>query len=256
MKWTHFDQNLAASFDAGLAQMAAADWSASDVVSVKNLQAVQATRALLIASLIGTATYTTLADGRTSVDASADLTSGSGERYDAARALLAPCKVYALAAGLPPIVDQDFVTQAPEDTGLWPVAVVIACVVVGGAVVGWISHETASVIKYFKTENTQKDALARTDAAALDVIAKHTQEEQKQGKGIPFTEAERTALSMLEQRSNEMASAIQKKSDPAASALPWYVWAGAGAVGLVAVLYLTNRSGGVTVVSTSPAKAA
>lgn len=256
MKWIHSDPNLAAHFDAGLAQMAAADWSASDVVCARNLQAVQATRALLIASLIGTAAYTTLDDGRTSVLATADLSSGSGERYDAARALLAPCNVYALASNLPPIVDGDFMTTAPEDTGLWPVAVIIACVVVGGAVVGWISHETASVVKYFKTENTQKDALARTDAAALDVIAKHTQAEQAQGKGIPFTEAEKTALAMLEQRSAEMASAIQKKSDPTTGALPWYVWAGAGAVGLVAVLYLTNRSGGVTVVSTTPARAA
>lgn len=258
MKWTHFDQNLAASFDAGLQQMAAADWSASDVVCAKNLQAVQATRALLVASLVGTATYTTLADGRVSVDAIADLTSGSGERYDAARALLSPCNVYALGANLPPIADGDFVTQAPEDTGIWPVAVIVACVVVGGAVIGWMSHETASVVKYFKSANDQKDVLTKADAAAVDLVSKHVQNEQVQGKGIPFTDAEKTALSILQKRADEMSAAMQKRSeDPASgSALPWYVWAGAGAVGLVAVLYLTNRPGGVTVVSSTPAKAA
>lgn len=241
------------SAQSGLNALAASDWSAPASAAVANLRAVCALKLLLVGYLVGTVTMQTDADGRQVAHVGADLSAVTGERAEMARSLLAPSVAYAMGAGLRAPVEDDFQTGGASDTGLWPIPIIIAAIVVGGSVTAWVAHEAADVVKFFKNANDQKDALQKADAAATEVISKHVQAEQTEGKALEFSEAEKLALGLARKRADDMVEQM-KKRDTDSSGFPWYVWAGGGAAALLAMLMLSQR-GGVTVVSPS-AKAA
>jgi hypothetical protein len=253
MKWTHFDPNLPASFDDGLAALSSGQWPTPKTRAIRDLQALQAVRAALIGHLLGGVSYTTDSSGVTSCVVAVDLTSTVGERADAARALVAACRAYWLNAGLPALADTDETTTAPVDTGAIPF-VAITAVVVGGAVVGWIG---AKAFEYLNTKadiEAKANALKASDAAALKVLSDHMAEEKASGGIKPFSPAEQQVLDKLNAQAQKLTEAVSRPVSPSFfDSVPWYGWAIAAGVG--AILILPRFSGGgVTVVQ--PAKAA
>ena len=249
--WRHADPNMSDSATAGLAAMAAADWSGNERALVRDFQAVLALKLMLVAELCGSVSFEPTGEAIVS----ADVIAATGDRADAARALLAPISVYALGAKLGPVPAGDIVTAAPQDTGALPV--IIVAIVAGAALAGWVAHEASGVIKYFKTANDQRDTMQKADAAATAMLAKHIEAEQVAGKAIELSAAEREQLAILKQRADEMSKALASQNEKPAAPVPWYVWAGVGAAGVAALAYLVSRPGKATLLALpSTAKAA
>lgn len=254
MKWTHFDPNLPASFDDGLAALSSGVWPTPKTRAIRALQAVQAVRCALIGHLLGGVSYTTTPDGVTSCVVEVDLAGTTGERAAAAKSLVAASRAYWLLSGIPAPSNADQVTTAPADTGAIPF-VAITAVVVGGAVVGWIG---AKAFEYLNTKadlEAKANALKASDAAALKVLSDHMAEEKAAGTVKAFSPAEQAILDKLNAESQKLTEAVSRPIDNgfSFSSIPWYGWAIAAGVG--AVLILPRLSGGgVTVVQ--PARAA
>ena len=252
MIWTHYDPNLAASADAGLVSMLSGDWSAPETANIRNLQAVCALKGILVGYLCGRVTNTTDSSGEVTSSIDADVGASVGERGDCARALLAPLEAYALDARLAPMPAGDISTLAPQDTGLWPLAVI--AVIAGGAVLlgGWIAHEASSVIKAWHATNAQRDQLEADDAKLTRLVSDHVQKEQAAGKTLPLDDATKVQMAAVVQRTQELTAALRSANpdtQPSSSVLPWYAWAGIGVGGaLVLALVLRQSGGGVTVI--------
>lgn len=105
--------------------------------------------------------------------------------------------------GAPAILSQD------PGTGLgWMAIVAIgAACAAAGAALGWFgSSSTADKSDAADFREQKTKVLVSTQAAAIDVLAKHAEREKLAGKPLPFTEEERRLLSSLEDTQRAIAA--------------------------------------------------
>jgi hypothetical protein len=96
------------------------------------------------------------------------------------------------------------------DVGLAPLAI-IAIVAVVGAVAVLIAQQVASVVASENFNDNKTKQLMATQAATLDVIAKHADREKLAGKLTPYSDEERGVLEHLEGVQKEI---IQQRQEP------------------------------------------
>lgn len=233
MIWTHSDPNLPASVNSAMARLRSADWTAGSAgAQARDLQALCALKAILVGHLLGTISYSQTSSGDPTADIGGTLDTSVGERADAARALVAPLVFYYDRAGFSPLPNADLQTTAPGDVGLWPIPVIIAVSVAGAAVLGWVAHETAGVVRYFKSVDSTQKEIQRLDAQVTDMLNRHVQDEKTTSQQKALSDDERAQIGALNKRIGELTGKLGPEAQPSALAsVPWYAWTiGAAAV--------------------------
>jgi hypothetical protein len=244
LRITYSDPNLPESVNSGMARLRDCDWqSGTQESQVRDWRAVCALKAILIGHLFGSADYESNPDGTTAVSLAGDMTL-TGERADAARALLSPLTYYYNAADLEPLSSQgEIYLTAPNELGLWPLAVIVTVAIAGTAIIGWGMQKATELTKFFAAQKAQLSEIQRLDAKVTDLVNGHVQAEVKSGTPIPMSDAEKLQFETLNQRIRQLQSQLEPEKT-ASPAVPWWAWLilGAGVAGVGAGALMQRHS--------------
>ncbi len=204
--WTHVESNPMKTGPAALETARSGSWDSLDTIT-----RTRYLRAFVVMSLQAATTH-----NEPQILGKLSATSFPDDEHNAAGAavartllLLAPQRPMLLSRsvlttdGEPAILSQD------PGTGLgWMAIVAIgAACAAAGAALGWFgSSSTAdkSDAADFRAQKTK--VLVSTQAAAIDVLAKHAEREKLAGKPLPFTEEEKRLLTTLEDTQRAIAA--------------------------------------------------
>jgi hypothetical protein len=197
--WIHRDANPAEAIANGYARALAGDWRSGTLAErVRAFQALLVERSMLMGSLAGTIELNP-AEGLAALINPSPRRGTSGAPRELAIALYSTAGVFALRTETDVHIET---SSSPSETGFviaWPVAAIaIAIVVAGAAAIAYCAHQAAEIADRQLGRNEDAQRLAAKDAELMKLVREHQEQEQKTGRALPLSEAERLALQALQ----------------------------------------------------------
>jgi hypothetical protein len=160
-----------------------------------------------------------------------ELTSGTGERAEAAATLARTVDIFATAAGWRGQAVGDVTTSAPREAGLIPALVAGTVIRLGAfAAVAWASQYAFQVVDHELNRRAKLRELERADAEVRVLVEAHAEREVASGQPLPLDAATKQALTGLQERQKIVTQSLASESAGDLGVWGWLVAAAVVAV--------------------------
>lgn len=229
------NDSLSAASIRGVEHFATGNWETSTAEG--DFLATLALRIVLAGYLVGSVERV-IANDVTHVLVRLDPNNTDPDRRRAAKLLFDPLDVYAELSGI--IVKR----TSPSDVGALQgglfAGVVIVTVIAGAtAVMLYVAEKSATIVDNVLKRNAASKAIQEADAKHLEAMNLHVQREQAAQRALPFDDVEKSFMSALEARKNQL---IKSAFEEAQKSFPtWILPVGLGAAAILTAFVLIKK---------------